>query len=511
MYIFTDTNQPASARGLSAESVKIGGLWLEEEIEGFRVLSTTGREALSSSVSFFSVGSRNGGKFKSRRYPEREIVVRYQLIADSSSDFREKYNHLAKLLNVEEVQIIFNDETDKYFTGTPEEIGKVEAGTNSVIGEFTIICLDPFKYDLEERTVTAVNGVMNINYDGTLGVYPKLHVDMAARQYDGEYLIPGGETAYLAYFADDGRSISLGDSSRPAVSTLIDTAEFSKSLPSRWHANNIELTSSLFTAPVGTVGIATHNGRSALTQTNYGTGSAWHGPNVDSEVFFGNRFTAKARMEISCLPEKQRMLSFIVRGVKWSRPFPYTTGTAAIVAGVRIAKWEVGKSTAALQFVVNDRTVASRTININGISDVIIQKIENSIIFEGFGERYVHVCSTEENQLEGHGIMFVFNTYGTDTLDGDSTYQMVHSVDVYDDPPTGHSTDAAFYSGDTVDIDVSNGFIYKDGTFSPQFGDPSNDWEVFMLKPGENLIRTAYSSWTTRPPTFRLSYRGRYI
>lgn len=511
MYNFTDVNQPASSRGLSAESVKINGLSLEEEIEGFRVLSTTGREALSSSVSFFTVGSRNGGKFKSRRYPEREIVVRYQLIADSSSDFREKYNHLAKLLNVEEVQIIFNDESDKYFTGTPEAIGRVEAGMNSVIGEFTILCLDPFKYDLEERTVTAVNGVMNINYDGALGVYPKLHVDMAEKIYDGEYPRPGGETAYLAYFTDDGRSISLGDASRTAVSALEYQAEFSENIPSTWTENALSLTSTLFTSPVGSIGVARHNGRTAMTQTSYGTGSGWHGPNIERDVYFDQRFTARAKVEFSCLPEKQRMLSFIVRAERQYRPYPYTTGTAVIVAGIRVAKWEVGKSTATLQFIVNDRNVASRTVNINGISELIIQKNANSIIFEGFGERYVHVCSEEENQMEGHGIMFVFNTYGTDIVDGDSTYQMVHSLDVYNDPADGHSTDAAFYAGDTVDIDVSNGFIYKNGTFSPQYGDPSNDWEAFVLKPGENLIRTAYSSWTTRPPTFRLSYRGRYL
>lgn len=510
-YSFVNTNEPAPSRGLSIESVCINGIWLEEEIEGFSILSTSGREALSASVSSFSVGSRDGGRFKSKRYPEREISVKYNLIASSAADFRAAYNKIAALLNVEQVQIIFADEPDKYFIGTPTDFARVESGKNAVVGEFTILCLDPFKYDVEERTVTEEDGVINVNYEGTLGVYPKLHVDMAERIYDGDYPRPGGETAYLAYFTDDGRSISLGDASRTAVSALEYTADFSQSLPSSWQENRIELTSALFTAPVGTIGIAAHNGRSALTQTSYGTGSAWHGPNVDHDVFCDSRFTAKARMEISCLPEKQRMLSFIVRTQKSSRPFPYTTGTAVIVAGVRIAKWEVGKSTAALQFVVNDRTVASRTININGISDVIIQKTDNSIIFEGFGERYVHVCSEEENALQAWGIMFAFNTYGADVTDGDSTYQLVHSVDVYNDPPTGHSTDAAFYSGDTVDIDVSNGFVYKDGTFSPQYGDPSNDWEAFVLKPGENVIRTAYSNWTTRKPTFSLSYRGRYI
>lgn len=511
MYEFVDVMHEASSPNLSAESVCINGAWLEGTVDGFRVLSTTGREALSSSVSYFTVGSRNGGRFKSKRYPEREIVVRYQLVTHSAEEFRHAYNRLASLLNVEEVQIIFADEPDKYFIGTPESIGKVEAGMNSVIGEFTILCLDPFKYDLEERTVTAVDGVFNIDYKGTLGVYPKLHVDMAEKIYDGEYPRPGGETAYLAYFTDDGRSIALGDSSRKAVSALEYQAEFLENIPSTWTENALSLTSTLFTSPVGSIGVARHNGRTAMTQTSYGTGSGWHGPNIERDVYFDQRFTARAKVEFSCLPEKQRVLSFIVRAERQYRPYPYTTGTAVIVAGIRIAKWEIGKSTAALQFVVNDRTVASRNVNINGISDVIIQKTDNSIIFEGFGERYVHICSTEENALQGRGIVFVFNTYGSDTLDGDSTYQTVHSLDVYNDPADGHSTDAAFYAGDTVDIDVSNGVIYKDGTFSPQYGDPSNDWEAFVLKPGENTIRTAYSEWTTRKPTFKLSYRGRYL
>ncbi|CAJ0596488.1 unnamed protein product [Cylicocyclus nassatus] len=117
-YSMADTNQPASSRELSAESVCINGIWLEDEIEGFRVLSTTGREGSEFFRQLLLRGKQGTAASSSQgRYPEREIIVRYQLIADSSSDFREKYNHLAKLLNVEEVQIIFNDETDKCFTG----------------------------------------------------------------------------------------------------------------------------------------------------------------------------------------------------------------------------------------------------------------------------------------------------------------------------------------------------------------------------------------------------------
>ena len=53
-----------------------------------------------------------------KRYPVRTITVGYQLLTASAENFRKAYNVLMDILSVEDSELIFADEPDKYFTGT---------------------------------------------------------------------------------------------------------------------------------------------------------------------------------------------------------------------------------------------------------------------------------------------------------------------------------------------------------------------------------------------------------
>lgn len=82
---------------------------------------------------------------------------------------------------VEQAQIIFNDEPDKFFIRTTQGNHEIEGGSNSVIGEIEIYCADPFKYSVKEKTVTATldNGyTFEIDYKGTRKAYPKIEAVM---------------------------------------------------------------------------------------------------------------------------------------------------------------------------------------------------------------------------------------------------------------------------------------------------------------------------------------------
>ena len=149
-YKFRDVNEVSEGGVLPSEALKINGEYIENQISGYRTLNVSGREALSPDVVSYNTGIRDGSRIKSKRFPERIITVTYQLITDSPEAFREAYNKLASILNVEEAELIFNDERDKYFVGTPCTIGSVKPGLNSVVGEFEILCVDPFKYSVIE-------------------------------------------------------------------------------------------------------------------------------------------------------------------------------------------------------------------------------------------------------------------------------------------------------------------------------------------------------------------------
>ena len=219
MYDFIDVNEVQAGRKLPAEALQINGEYIENMIDGYRTLYVSGREAMSQELESYEVGVSDGAKLKSRRYPARTITVAYQLIAGSAEEFREKYNQLGGLLNTKDAELIFADEPDKYFTGTPEELGEVDPGRNSVIGEINFYCADPFKYSVVEYEAepSLDEGSVLIDYNGTYKSYPTLEASFYSEDEasdDGEtveQLTGSGDCGYVAFFTEDEKIIQLGD------------------------------------------------------------------------------------------------------------------------------------------------------------------------------------------------------------------------------------------------------------------------------------------------------------
>ncbi len=218
MYNFIDVNEASENVVLPSEALRINGEFIEDQIEGYRTLNVSGREALSPDVETYTTGVRDGSKIKNRRYPERIITVTYQLAAESNEAFREAYNKLGRILNVKDAELIFNDEQDKFFTGTPCAIGAVPPGRNSVVGEFEILCADPFKYSVVEYEAEAdlAEGCVLIDYNGTYKAFPTLRAefygeDEASADGESEVALTGnGDCGYVAFFTEDEKIIQLG-------------------------------------------------------------------------------------------------------------------------------------------------------------------------------------------------------------------------------------------------------------------------------------------------------------
>lgn len=219
MYSFIDVTELSEGAVLPSEALSINGQYIEDVIPGYRTLTVKGREALSPELESIETGVRDGARLKSKRYPTRVITVKYQLIAATAGEFREAYNKLGGLLNVEDAQLIFNDEPDKFFTGTPADIGEVSPGMNSITAEFNILCADPFKYSIAEYEATPADGenAIMLNYNGTYKAYPTLEADFYSERDvadDGETagtLTGGGDCGYVAFFTEDEKIIQLGD------------------------------------------------------------------------------------------------------------------------------------------------------------------------------------------------------------------------------------------------------------------------------------------------------------
>lgn len=162
MYDFIDTNEIQSKKTLPAEAMSFNGVFIENEIAGYRTLYVSGRELMESEIQDETINFIDGANFLGRQYPARTITVTYQLIAKTDLEFREAFNKLNLLLKGEQVKIFFNDEPDKYFIGTKVGNSDPTPGSNNAIGTIEIYCSDPFKYSstLKEFTPELKDGVL---------------------------------------------------------------------------------------------------------------------------------------------------------------------------------------------------------------------------------------------------------------------------------------------------------------------------------------------------------------
>lgn len=219
MYNFIDTTEEALDGVLPSEALSINGEYIENLIDGYRTLHVSGRESLSAEIESFEVGVRDGSDVLYRRYPARIITVTYQLIAESNEAFRAAYNKLGGILNVDDARLIFNDEQDVFYTGTPSSMGDVEPGKNAVVSEFEIYCADPFKYSVVEYEATQSLDESSIllDYNGTYHAFPILETDFYKESEVGEdgetagTLTGSGDCGYVAFFTEDEQIIQLGD------------------------------------------------------------------------------------------------------------------------------------------------------------------------------------------------------------------------------------------------------------------------------------------------------------
>lgn len=262
MYNFIDVNQASESVILPSEALKINGEYIENQISGYRTLHVSGREALAPELTTYTTGVRDGSVMKNKRFPARTITVTYQIVAESSEEYRKAYNKLAAILNVEEAELIFNDEQDKYFVGTPSAIGTPEPGRNAVIGEFEILCIDPFKYSVGEYIVELDNLITPpqkefiLDYGGTYKTYPKFEVEFYKESEvseDGESAYPlggYGDCGYIAFINDRKKIIQLGDpgevdtvfqeaKSETVIHSLFQKeSDWGKGAQSLWEMNN---------------------------------------------------------------------------------------------------------------------------------------------------------------------------------------------------------------------------------------------------------------------------------
>ena len=163
MYEYSKITKHTSSevRLLPSEAMKFNGVFLEDEIDGYRTLAVSGRELIAYEVSDNPISGGDGSRFLGAYLPSRTITVQYSLESGSPEELRDKFNVMNQLLSKKQAVISFNDEPDYEFIGTFGGSSSIPEGKMNVIGTFDIVCSDPYKY----KTVQTVTGTGTIEID----------------------------------------------------------------------------------------------------------------------------------------------------------------------------------------------------------------------------------------------------------------------------------------------------------------------------------------------------------
>lgn len=521
MYEFVDIMaREGDENTLPAEAVCFNGHWLDTEVDGFRTLYVEGRESAKGEIIETSTKLLDGSRFRSKRYEPRTITVTFMLSAGSASALISRWNALAGILAAEQARIIFADEPDKFFVGTKVGISEVEPGKLMTKGRIEFYCPDPFKYSVQEYSVSPQDGVFVVNYRGTVPAWPVLTANVA------------GDTGFIGYVDTERHIIQIGDpdevddDDRPKSEALLWNDFLTEAVLPGWQAN-IAATIRMNREHKKTGSMTRDN--EGVHTSSYGSGSEWHGPSltyvvpadsgggvgaVNGELSWFHYFTTSSYDNI---------------GNVWFTIDGYDTNNDQTnIAAVCFHKPAAGNNKGVCQLIIQGavkkdiefdlafwNTVTGRPDSVpgwpaqknRGAGRSSIRKFGSKITFNIAGQ--VHeftVPALAEMQIRE--VSFWLASYGTKQAMGANIVKNIkfvkHDVTNYVDVPN------KFGEGDEVTADCGAGEIRVNGVVRNGLGALGNDWEGFRLLPGINQIQCTYSDWA-EAPGFTLTYREAYL
>lgn len=563
MYNFTDTTAGAVSTSLPTEAVKINGSYIENLISGYQTLYVKGRESLAKEIVTYGDTKADGSLQNYSRFPSRTLTVGFQLIRESASDFMDACNALATLLNVEDAEIIIADEPDKYYIGCPVMSGEVEEGRYKIKSEYTIFCADPFKYattetgpislstaydtteaDEYDTTMTYNIGDMVKHSDGTTMKLYECNTDGTTGTWNASkwntvtgmaFTVnnDGGYKTYprfVAHFAEDVTSGVVGTDGNSGfiqfakvvgeeTQRRIQFGDDEDLLAVEGNGFDIDFTQSTlgnFTNASGTTILNFTDTANASASTSgvkpsYGTATGWHGALITKTVSAAADFKLDFS-QLLYLTNKKQMFGFmalcmdssnnIIAGVRYTKSNKTAlTGNIDYIIGGSVkktAKNQKFEKTSAYGYTKKTKTASSKIRNGNSY----IKRSGGTIAIKLAGDSKVsYFYPSSIPTITKVGFFFVKNGSNSNPA---ANYLRSAKF-------TAASTENAFNSGCTLEVDCNDASVILDAIMAPNLGDVGNEWSDFYLDVGNNTIFVAWSDWTVSAPTLEMYYTKRWL
>ena len=477
------------------QRMRINGTYLEDTVPGYHTLEVTGRDSIEMDIDSVSFARVDGERYQGKRATVRTLTVRFVIEGYGPSDFASKLAKLKTALKVTEAQLIFDDEPDKYWIGTPSKLEPEQVGPSACQGKIEITCSDPYKYGLVERSVDFVDGTAEIYYGGTEEQAPVFHVLNNAA--NGFISFSSGDDSII--FGDD-----TDDGTTPAdPDAMIEYVANRDGLPeagSTWAYNaGILPYPGAAASATGTMALTTWTPTNLrLYASGFGTdNNAWHGPAIqynlagsktDWSITVYHRQGATANTQRGVF---QIALNSADGNVASCRFDKSTTGS--MDAGALIFVGGVIKKTVGFQMTANNP--------ITGPGVTTITKTGGTITFSFNGASYQFTDASLASVAVTNIVLFIAKWKATDFIN--TSYITGFRFTSKDESVEVHS----FWPGDTLDVDCGSASVKYNDSPTPSLGRLRNPWEAFKLKPGLNVITMSASDWTETPPTGKVTYR----
>ena len=533
---------------LPKEAVKINGQYLEDVIDGYYTITTTGRETLSVELDSYSIGTSDGETIKGSRYPAREIAVEFMLEGTSLENFRDRMEHLNNLLSLDEADFIFNDESDRFYTGRAVIQSDVNKFLNGMRGKYVIRCSYPFKRSVDTTvlssndasgvSVGANSATFTFNYLGTHPARPILRAEFAAAKSNGDYS-EDGDCGFVAFLDDQENIIQLGN---PEV---VDVDQYSK---------NDTLINSEFSAL--TAWTASNVSAGQITDTYWGNGAGqtqkYAKPSsspaslsrstagaVDYEFDIVHRLCVSAAAQTGKFEALAKNNGTIIVGIKIEKTGNGTSGVVSYILNGKV----VGTDTIDLSYYNTHFGFCNRTAVYTTQTYYVTKKVKKKkkkvkqTRKVQSGWNYTQSNLNSGWTKDGGVVTFsvgnlpdrtfkcsdIANTASIDVVlnyEGDINTNAVHSCSMIAKAGVPFAEiPNVFTAGDIVEADCNsaNVVLYRagsaEGHLEPQYGALGNDWEDFELKPGQNVIRAVWSDWVNQSykPVIQIVFNEVYL
>lgn len=190
-----------------SDNMSINGTPVNENVDGYRQLSVSGRGLVGQNVKTTSIAGRRGVWVEDISEPERVLEIKYQLTAETSEELRKKFDKLNLFLRTTStsnlLEVTFKDEPEYTYFAIFNGADSFEENKNSIVSRFSLLVPDGYKKSQLK------NSIGQIELNGAFEVTPEKIVVTTTKTANVVRITNGRQTISFTGAYDENQDITM--------------------------------------------------------------------------------------------------------------------------------------------------------------------------------------------------------------------------------------------------------------------------------------------------------------